>query len=300
MNNTRKPTVVRRRDTIPQELEDCEDVLVSPDSFVMDQEDEDEEEDHDDTPVSYPLQLQPRQSRQQTPSASSSQDWTTRMHRRLLEFPKEVRNLLAGGIAGMMAKTVVAPLDRIKILYQVSDVKYEIRKIPHVVRRIVDNEGASALWKGNLATMIRVFPYSGIQFMMYDRLKGIFLKRHESGQYMSFDQGKTSTSSHSPRTKFGLTPLESLVAGMTAGTISVMLTYPLDLTRAQLAVLRKHKNAAAEGPSKTFWTVLTDNYKMRGYPGLFRGMTPTLLGILPYSGIAFTLNEQGKREVRML
>jgi solute carrier family 25, member 42 len=32
--------------------------------------------------------------------------------------------------------------------------------------------------------------------------------------------------------------------------------------------------------------------------GLFRGITPTMLGILPYSGIAFSLNEQGKREIR--
>jgi hypothetical protein len=43
--------------------------------------------------------------------------------------------------------------------------------------------------------------------------------------------------------------------------------------------------------------VITDNYKQRGTAGLFRGVTPTLLGIMPYSGIAFALNEQGKQEV---
>ena len=31
--------------------------------------------------------------------------------------------------------------------------------------------------------------------------------------------------------------------------------------------------------------------------GLFQGITPTVLGILPYAGIAFTINEQGKRRV---
>jgi hypothetical protein len=36
---------------------------------------------------------------------------------------------------------------------------------------------------------------------------------------------------------------------------------------------------------------------MQGVVGLFRGITPTLLGILPYSGIAFAFNEQGKRKV---
>jgi hypothetical protein len=43
--------------------------------------------------------------------------------------------------------------------------------------------------------------------------------------------------------------------------------------------------------------VITDNYKQRGTAGLFRGVTPTLLGIMPYSGIAFALNEQGNESV---
>lgn len=38
----------------------------------------------------------------------------------------------------------------------------------------------------------------------------------------------------------------------------------------------------------------------KGFVGLFRGCTPTLLGILPYAGIAYALNEQGKRKVSPL
>jgi hypothetical protein len=205
----------------------------------------------------------------------------------IIGLPKEIRNILAGGIAGMVAKSVVAPLDRIKILYQVSSAKFFLRDIPRVVKNIVENEGLSALWKGNTATMVRVFPYSGIQFMVFERMKGHFLKKHERGLYFgdvpSADSGR----------KFGLSPLESFVGGMVAGTISVVCTYPLDLARAQLAVLKKHRH----GENPGFRQVLLDTHKHRGTTGLFRGLTPTLLGILPYSGIAFALNEQGKREV---
>ena len=155
------------------------------------------------------------------------------------------------------------------------------------MRNIVHNEGFMALWKGNTATMIRVFPYSGVQFMVFDRCKLFFLHEHERGRYVSF------VADHS---KWGLTPVESLIAGMVAGTVSVVVTYPLDLTRAQLAVLRRHNHDGL--PTKGFWAVLTDNYKHRGLLGLFRGITPTLMGILPYSGVAFTLNEQGKKRVR--
>ena len=210
------------------------------------------------------------------------QTWRQRMS----TLPLEIRNLLAGGVAGMVAKSVVAPIDRIKILYQVSSAEFHVWKIPTVMRNIVHNEGFQALWKGNMATMIRVFPYSGVQFMTFDRCKLFFLHEHERGHYVSF------VSDHS---KWGLTPVESLIAGMVAGTVSVVVTYPLDLTRAQLAVLRRHNHDGL--PTKGFWAVLTDNYKHRGFTGLFRGITPTLMGILPYSGVAFTLNEQGKKRV---
>ena len=63
-------------------------------------------------------------------------------------LPKEIRNLLAGGVAGMVAKSVVAPIDRIKILYQVTSAHFRIRDVPRVAAEIVRTEGVAALWKG--------------------------------------------------------------------------------------------------------------------------------------------------------
>jgi hypothetical protein len=85
---------------------------------------------------------------------------------------------------------------------------------------------------------------------------------------------------------------------MTAGAVSVCATYPLDLTRAQLAVLR-----TKTGPGQVnngFASVIYNNYQSRGVVGLFRGITPTLMGILPYSGLAFAFNEQAKRKVYII
>lgn len=233
------------------------------------------------------------------------------------KLPKELRNLVAGGIAGMTAKTVVAPFDRIKILYQISSAEFHIHKVPGVAAKIIRDEGFGALWKGNIATMIRVFPYSGIQFMVFDRCK-TFLLREQEMNYLTKKSKDPSTS----KPKWGLSPLQSLSSGMLAGAMSVCATYPLDLTRCQLAVLRRKKDAS----NLKFFQVIKFNYSSRvstlslqtlcllhpescmfsfflhpsplqGLPGLFRGITPTMLGILPYSGIAFAVNEQGKRKV---
>ena len=172
----------------------------------------------------------------------------------ILKLPKEIRNIFAGGIAGMVAKSVVAPFDRIKILYQISSAEFHIWKVPGVARNIIKTEGLSALWKGNMATMIRVFPYSGIQFMVFDRCKTFLLKEQEREYRLS-----KKDNIHAIKPRWGLSPLESLFSGMTAGAISVVCTYPLDLTRAQLAVLRRKKHEANIG----FIGTLRENHTKR-------------------------------------
>ncbi|KAL9186671.1 hypothetical protein ACHAXT_005909 [Thalassiosira profunda] len=247
-------------------------------------------------------------------------------------LPKELRNLVAGGLAGMLAKSFVAPIDRIKILYQVTSARFRLRDVPRVAYSIVEKEGWAALWKGNTATMIRVFPYSGIQFMVFDYCKVHFLGERKRKTYADVAGGQTAATTLSHRgtiakratisadggKKGGLTPIESLVSGMMAGTVSVLFTYPLDLARAQLAVLRKQKkppkiiegceaskldaklgigHTKRSSSSKGIGYVLKHSFETGGARGLYRGITPTMLGILPYSGMAFTINEQAKRQV---
>jgi hypothetical protein len=257
-NNRRIST---RRNTIPLEFEDPEDFTVGEQQSEM-----------------FPVYEDSRHSSKD--AAETTESWVTTMVS--TQLPKEARNMLAGGLAGMLAKSFVAPVDRIKILYQVSSAQFQLRDVPHVVRNIITEEGILALWKGNFATMLRVFPYAGVQFMVFDYIKQWMLQeQHQELQTQARDHDR----------KYGLSPLESLFSGMIAGTVSVICTYPLDLTRTQLAVLSRKTN------HQGFVSVLTENYTHRGFTGLFRGMTPTLIGILPYSGIAYALNEQGKREV---
>jgi len=262
------------RYTIPSELEDPEDCTVGEaDADLIEQQ-------H----IEQQLQQQQQHSR-----SSSFNDV-------LEKIPREARNLVAGGIAGMTAKTVVAPVDRIKILYQVSNAEFRLRRVPAVAANIVHNEGVAALFKGNTATMIRVFPYSGIQFMVFDRCKRYFLQQQSDHEIAATPSAVAANA----RKKSGLTAGESLIGGMVAGVVSVCCTYPLDLTRAQMAVLKKIKPGDGHSSAKAspgFWKVMTDNCALR-WTGLFRGIAPTLIGILPYSGIAFALNEQAKLEVR--
>ena len=58
--------------------------------------------------------------------------------------------MVAGSIAGMAAKTILQPLDLIKVRLQVQDGKgaNEYRGVVHAVQRIVKEEGALGLYRG--------------------------------------------------------------------------------------------------------------------------------------------------------
>ena len=70
---------------------------------------------------------------------------------------------------------------------------------------------------------------------------------------------KKSKDPSTPKPKWGLSPLQSLSSGMLAGAMSVCATYPLDLTRCQLAVLRRKKDAS----NLKFFQVIKFNYSSR-------------------------------------
>ena len=178
-----------------------------------------------------------------------------------------VMTILAG-VAGSLAKTAIAPMDRVKIMYQVSFHKpFSFRGAFQEGMHIVRREGWAKLWRGHTATLLRVAPYSGSQFMTYDALKHR-VQRKRSTDGVGAD--------------VVLTPLEKLSCGATAGAVSVAITYPLDIARARLAVQVPGREVYSGliHALKTMWS-------QGGLPGLYRGLVPTMLGIIPYSGLSF-------------
>ena len=82
---------------------------------------------------------------------------------------------LAGGVAGAVSRTVVSPLERLKILFQVQSVGRTEYKLPvgQGLMKMWRDEGWRGFMRGNGANCIRIIPYSAVQFSSYNFYKKV-------------------------------------------------------------------------------------------------------------------------------
>lgn len=85
-----------------------------------------------------------------------------------------------GGVAGAVSRTVVSPLERLKILLQVQSVGRDAYKLSvgSALGKMWKDEGWRGFMRGNGTNCIRIVPYSAVQFSSYNfykRVSRIFL-----------------------------------------------------------------------------------------------------------------------------
>lgn len=83
----------------------------------------------------------------------------------------------------MCAKTTVAPLDRIKILLQAQSSQYKHHGVFGGLMAIVKQESFLALYKGNGAQMVRIFPYAASQFTSFEIYKKVRISFQYTKKY---------------------------------------------------------------------------------------------------------------------
>ncbi|KAF2773634.1 mitochondrial carrier [Teratosphaeria nubilosa] len=191
-----------------------------------------------------------------------------------------IASFIAGGVAGAVSRTVVSPLERLKILLQVQSTGHSEYKmsIGKALAKIWREEGFKGMMAGNGTNCIRIVPYSAVQFGAYNLYKPYF--------EVTKDQP--------------LSPGRRLVCGACAGITSVTFTYPLDIVRTRLSIQSasfEHlkKQTAIGQPIKKLpgmWeTMVTITKTEGGLMALYRGIIPTIAGVAPYVGLNFMIYE---------
>ncbi|KAI8068165.1 ADP,ATP carrier protein [Gilbertella persicaria] len=189
---------------------------------------------------------------------------TSHINRNEQSLDYAIRSGLAGGIAGCLGKTVIAPLDRVKILFQARNPVFEkysgrFTGVFEAGKDIFKREGLLGLFQGHSVTLVRVFPYAAIKFVALEQFRSILMP--------------TAELRNSPRRHF--------IAGSMAGITSVLFTYPLDLVRVRMAY---------EVNRQGVWATYTKVYREPAAAPLlnfYRGFLPTVVGMTPYAGVSF-------------
>ncbi|KAI0260424.1 mitochondrial carrier domain-containing protein [Gloeopeniophorella convolvens] len=197
-----------------------------------------------------------------------------------------IRSGIAGGVAGCVAKTVVAPLDRVKILFQASNPEYQKYAGTwsgafRAGAQIYKDAGLLGLFQGHSATLLRIFPYAAVKFVAYDQVHDFLMPTREQE-----------------------TNMRRFSAGAVSGAISVLFTYPLELLRVRMAFHTIHSSASGRIVRPSFLrtaryiyaegaplpaSVPATRQLFHTFPILkfYRGFSVSLVGIVPYAGTAF-------------
>jgi len=188
-------------------------------------------------------------------------------------------NFLAGGISAAVSKTVVAPIERVKLLLQVQYANPNIPKeqqyngIGDCFSRVVAESGVFSLWRGNLANVIRYFPTQALNFACKDTYKKYLCPFNPKTEPVKFFMG-------------------NMASGGAAGATSLCFVYPLDFARTRLAA----DVGDAEGNRE--FNGLVDCLKKiavkDGPQGLYQGFGISVVGIIFYRASYFGLFDTGK------
>ena len=216
------------------------------------------------------------------------------------------KQLFAGGLAGVAARTAVAPLDRARTIMQdlrpgargssaatvgtsrLSRPMSRPRGLSATCAKVLREEGVLGLWRGNAVTALKVVPCNALQFAIFHQMKDAFRRRRERRESREREKrdsrrgGASSSSPSPPSPPLGLSLPERLASGSVAGAISTAVCYPMDTLKSQMAVRGGLKGSAFRAARQMF-------AEQGGARAFYKGLGPTLLADIVGTGLGFTL-----------
>ena len=175
--------------------------------------------------------------------------------------------LLAGGIAGAVSRTAVAPLIRLKMLMQVG-LNPSISGTWQGIRYMYASDGIKGLFRGNGVNILRIAPTTACQFYFFEFYKAVWKDRWKREMNVG----------------------EKMILGGFAGITAATITYPLDVVKTRLTV-----QSSSHTAYKGIIDCLSQLVKNEGFSSLYRGWWPTVVGVFPYIGIDFAVYETLKQ-----
>ena len=181
--------------------------------------------------------------------------------------PTVFQHLLVGAVSGGLSRTVVAPLERVKIEYMLDSSKVAAEGgMIGTLRRIVSNEGAVGLFRGNMLNVCRIAPTKAVELYCFDKYKEWVIAKKQS---------EAGAGHHHPKA-LELDGRERLIGGSVSSMAGTALTHPVDTLRSRVT-----SSGIKMGDA---WRGLVQN---EGIGALWKGLGANMVRVAPYGAVNF-------------
>ncbi|OEL24189.1 putative mitochondrial adenine nucleotide transporter BTL1 [Dichanthelium oligosanthes] len=182
---------------------------------------------------------------------------------------REVREFASGALAGAMSKAILAPLETIRTRMVVG---VGSRHIFGSFVEIIEQNGWQGLWAGNTINMIRIIPTQAVELGTFECVKRSMAEAQEKWKEDGYPKIQLGNLKIELPLHF-LSPVA--IAGAAAGIAGTLACHPLEVIKDRLTISREVYPTISLAFSKI--------YQTDGIRGLYAGLCPTLIGMLPYS-----------------
>lgn len=166
------------------------------------------------------------------------------------------KSAVAGALSGLVTRTLVSPIDVLKIRLQVTP----HAQTRYIVQDLWQMEGLRAFWKGNVPGSIMYVIYGSVQFCSY----GIYNR-----MLSPIDMNDS---------------LHSLLVGGLAGSTGAFVSYPFDTLRTRFVANRSLELFTVYRSMRNMW-------HHEGIWGFFQGCSTSVLGISLSTAVTFCCYE---------
>jgi solute carrier family 25 (adenine nucleotide translocator) protein 4/5/6/31 len=182
------------------------------------------------------------------------------------ETKQVITDLVIGSVVASFHKTVIAPIERIKLLLNTRDANPDVvsgklerfKGVRHCITCTRAEQGITSFWRGNLVNCVRYAPQQGSALAFNDALNNAFPQ-------------------YEPKTHFWQSFAIKLVSGGLAGAASTTLFYPLEVTR-RICARDYNRERKFNGLVECVVTIA----KAQGPTSLFTGWSGTVAGAFVY------------------
>ncbi|KAK6345980.1 hypothetical protein TWF730_010316 [Orbilia blumenaviensis] len=186
---------------------------------------------------------------------------------------------LAGGVGGVVSQLAVYPIDTLKFRMQCEMVAGGPRGnqlIAATARKLWRTGG---FYRGLPLGLVGIFPYSAIDLGTFEWMKRSYITARSKTLGIREED-------------FQMSNFVVLAIGATSGSVGASIVYPINLLRTRLQA-----QGTAQHPQTYtgMWDVTSRTLKQEGVKGLFKGLTPNLMKVVPAVSISYLVYENSKQ-----